>query len=203
MMGRIAAAAGVAAGFVLLSPVVASAAEAPTGNPESMKVTVSGTAMTVTGTCLTEGMTAEAGYRVHGGHEPPKWGVDWGYMEMVGKRQSITFKGVRPGTYEVTMFCHEGGPLTANSVQTITVGKPAKPAQSTQPAKPAPATQPAKPAVKPAPQVGVKPQGAPQTGGGPADDESTATPLLAGGAIALVGAAGAGALVLRRRAARR
>ncbi len=194
MLRRIAAAAGVAAGFALLSPVVASAADGTsTGNPTSMKVTVSGSTVTMTGTCTTEGVKAEGGYGVHRGHEP----LDWGVMTADGKKQSVTFKGVRPGNYEAIMFCHESGPVTADVVRAFTVGKPAQSAPSSRPAKPA------QPAAKPAPQVAVKPQGAPQTGGGPADDESAATPLLAGGAIALVGAAGAGAWALRRRAARR
>ncbi|MFF1606758.1 hypothetical protein ACFVYA_03170 [Amycolatopsis sp. NPDC058278] len=180
---------GVAAGFVLLSPVVASAAEAPTGNPTSMKVEVDeADNVTIEGTCVNSAVEAEAGYRVPGGHQPIL------YSDLItgGKTGYVVFKHVPPGKYEAYIYCHEGGPGDHRGpVRTFTVGKPAKPAPS------------AKPAAKPAPQVGVKPQGAPQTGGGPADDESAATPLLAGGAIALVGAAGAGALVLRRRAARR
>ncbi|KDN19017.1 hypothetical protein DV20_27810 [Amycolatopsis rifamycinica] len=166
-----------AAGCVLLSPVVASAAETPTGNPTSMKVTVSGSTVTIAGTCVTSGAKAEAGYGVHRGHEP----IDTGLMKANGKKQSITFTGVRPGNYEAAMYCHEGGPGSAGVVRNFTVGKPGKP--------------------KPAPQVAVKPQGAPQTGGGPADEESAAPALLAGGAIALVGAGGA--VALRRRAAAR
>ncbi|MGW4060908.1 hypothetical protein ACWEGE_21665 [Amycolatopsis sp. NPDC004747] len=186
MLRVIAAAAGVAAGFVLLSPVVASAAETPTGAPASMKVTVSGSTVTITGTCVTSGVQAEASYGVHNGHEP----LDANVMKAVGKGYSLTFEGVRPGTYEAVMFCHEGGPGShPGGIRAFTVGKPA------------PSAKPAQPAAKPAPQVGVKPQGAPQTGGGPADDESGATPLVAGGAVVLVGAAGAWAL--RRRAARR
>ncbi|MGW3965290.1 hypothetical protein ACWED2_36115 [Amycolatopsis sp. NPDC005003] len=191
MLGRISAAVGVAAGLALLSPVVASAAETPTGTPTSMKVAVSGSTVTITGTCVASGVQAEAGYGVHNGHEP----LDWNVMKADGKSYSLTFKGVRPGNYEAVMFCQEGGPGDhPGGIRPFTVGKPAKPA---------PSTRPAQPAVKPAPQVGVKPQGAPQTGGGPADDDSGATPLVAGGAVALVGAAGAGAWVLRRRAARR
>ncbi len=187
-MRRIAAAVGVAAGFVLLSPVVASAAEAPTGNPTSMKVEVDDADnVTIEGTCVNSAVQAEAGYRVPGGHRP----ILHGDLIMQGKTGSVTYKHVPPGKYEAYIYCYEGGPGDHRGpVRTFTVGKSA---QSAQPAKP----------TQTAPQVGVKPQGAPQTGGGPADDESTATPLLVGGAIALVGATGAGALVLRRRAARR
>jgi len=190
MVRVIGGAAGVAAGLVLLTPVVASAAETPTGTPTSMKVTVSGSTVTIAGTCVTSGVQAEAGYGVHGGHEPLGWNV----MKADGKSYSLTFKGVRPGNYEAVMFCQEGGPGNhPGGIRAFTVGKPAKPAPSTQPAKPA----------QPAPQVGVKPQGAPQTGGGPAEDGAGAAPLVVGGAVALVGAAGAGAWVLRRRAVRR
>ncbi|MFB9689129.1 hypothetical protein [Amycolatopsis plumensis] len=195
MLRVIAAAAGVAAGFVVLSPVVASAAETPTGTPTTMKVTVSGSTVTITGTCVTKGVQAEAGYGTHNGHEPLGWNV----MKADGKSYSLTFTGVRAGTYEAIMYCVEGGPGEhPGGIRAFTVGKPAKPAPSTKPA-PSKPTQP----TQTAPQVGVKPQGAPQTGGGPADDESGATPLLVGGAVALVGATGAGAWVLRRRAARR
>ncbi|MFT7871165.1 MULTISPECIES: hypothetical protein [Amycolatopsis] len=158
--------------------------------------------MTITGTCVTKGIQAEAGYGTHNGHEP----LDYNVMKAAGKGYALSFNGVPPGTYEAMMSCQEGGPGSRPSgIRAFTVGKPAKPAPSTQPAKPAPSakpTQPGKP-TQTAPQVEVKPQGAPQTGGGPVEDESTATPLLVGGAVALVGAAGAGAVVLRRRAARR
>ncbi|MEU4523721.1 hypothetical protein AB0F52_34025 [Amycolatopsis sp. NPDC024027] len=185
MMGRIAAAVGVAAGLALLSPGVASAAD-----PTSMKITVSGSTVTITATCATSGVKAEVGIGVSGGQER----IDYHVMTVDGKKQSFTFKGVRPGNYDANISCIEHTEGFGGLMRAFTVGKPVKPA---------PSTQPAKPAAKPAPQVAVKPQGAPQTGGGPADDESAATPLLAGGAIALVGAAGAGAWALRRRAARR
>ena len=150
-MRRVLAAVGVAAGCVLLTPVVASAAEPPTGTPASMKVTVSGSTVTITGTCVTSGVKAEGHYGKHDGHEP----IDTGVMKVNGKKQSITFTGVRPGSYEAVMFCDEGGYGThQGAVRNFTVGKPAK--------------------AKSAPQVAVKPQGAPQTGGGPADDGSTA-----------------------------
>ncbi|WIX93079.1 hypothetical protein [Amycolatopsis sp. DG1A-15b] len=187
---------GAAAGFALLSPVVASAAEAPTDYPTSMEVVVEGNAVEVKGECSSGDVEAEAGYRVPGRNAP----IDHNVMLTNGKTKYVPFKMVSPGRYEAYMVCYEDRPGSPVVVRTFTVGKPAKPAPST---KPTQSAKPTQPAAKPAPQVGVKPQGAPQTGGGPADDESAATPLLAGGAIALVGAAGAGALVLRRRAARR
>ncbi|GHG29150.1 MULTISPECIES: hypothetical protein [Amycolatopsis] len=180
MLRVIAAAAGVAAGFVLLSPVVASAAD-----PTSMKITVSGSTVTITGTCFTSGVKAEVGIGVSSGQEH----IDYHVMAVDGKRQSFTFTGVRPGNYRANMSCSEDREGFGGLMRAFTVGKAAKPAPSTQPAKPA------------QPQVAVKPQGAPQTGGGPAEDESTATLLVAGGAVALVGVAGA--VALRRRAARR
>ncbi|QKV74711.1 hypothetical protein [Amycolatopsis sp. Hca4] len=177
-MRRVLAAVGVAAGFALLSPITASAAEKPE-NP-TMKVTVSGSVVTISAVCDTAGTTAEGGYAEPRGHEP----IGWGVMKASGKKRSITFTGVRPGNYVASMYCHEGGPGSGGAVRNFTVGKPVKPP------------------VKTAPQVAVKPQGAPQTGGGPADDESGGVaPLVAGGgALALLGAGGA--VALRRRAAR-
>ncbi|MGW3965289.1 hypothetical protein ACWED2_36110 [Amycolatopsis sp. NPDC005003] len=189
MLRVIAAAAGAAAGFVLLSPVVASAAEVPTGNVASVNVAVSGSTVTVTATCVASGVPAEAQYYARSGDAV----LGGGFMATNGNKHSITFKGVRPGDYRAEVYCDTADKDFAAVNRFFTVGKPA------QPGKPAPSTQPA---VKPAPQVGVKPQGAPQTGGGPAEDGSGAAPLVAGGAVALVGAAGAGALVLRRRRAR-
>ncbi|GHG29156.1 hypothetical protein [Amycolatopsis bullii] len=187
MLRVIAAAAGVAAGFVLLSPVVASAAEAPTGNVASVHVAVAGSTVTVTATCVASGVPADASYFARSGDRV----LGGGPLTLNGNKRSITFKGVRPGDYRTEVFCDTHDKDFAGVTRFFTVPKPA------------PSTQSAKPAAKPAPQVGAKPQGAPQTGGGPADDESGATPLLVGGAVALVGAAGAGAVVLRRRAARR
>jgi len=191
MLRVIAAAAGVAAGFVLLSPVVASAAE---GNVASVHVDVSGSVVTLTVTCVASGVPAEAHYFARSGDRE----LGGGFLAPKGNKRSITFKGVQPGDYRAEVHCDTADKDFAGVTRFFVVPKPAqpgKPAQSTQP------TKPAQPAVKPAPQVAAKPQGAPQTGGGPADDESGAAPLVAGGAVALVGAAGA--LVLRRRAARR
>ncbi|MGW4060909.1 hypothetical protein ACWEGE_21670 [Amycolatopsis sp. NPDC004747] len=193
MLGKISAAVGVAAGLALLSPVVASAAEAPEGPPPSMEVKVDvDNNVSIEGTCFNSGDEAEAGYGERG-----RKLSEFNEMIKDGNTRYVVFKHVEPGNYEAYMYCHKSGQGSARAERAFTVGKPAKPAPSAKP------TQPAKPAAKPAPQVGVKPQGAPQTGGGPADDESGATPLVAGGAVALVGAAGAGAWVLRRRAARR
>ncbi|WP_152603765.1 hypothetical protein [Amycolatopsis rifamycinica] len=93
-------------------------------------------------------------------------------MTRNGKRYSITFTGVWPGYYVATMHCLDGG--NGSGYRNFTVGildtpTPTKPTST----KPAPTkAKPAKP--KPAPQVAVKPHGAPQTGGGPADEESAA-----------------------------
>ncbi len=196
MAGKISAAVGVAAGLALLSPVVASAAE---GNVASVHVDVSGSVVTLTVTCVASGVPAEAHYFARSGDRA----LGGGFLAPKGNKLSIMFKGVQPGDYRAEIHCDTADKDFAGVTRLFVVPKPAqpgKPAQSTQPTKP---TQPAAKPTQTAPQVGVKPQGAPQTGGGPADDESTATPLLAGGAVALVGAAGAGAWVLRRRAARR
>ncbi|HET6705569.1 hypothetical protein, partial [Amycolatopsis sp.] len=161
-MRRSIATAGVAAGCVLLSPAVASADEAYPGNPTSMEVTVSGTSVTITGTCATDDVKAEAGYDFYRGQRPVQHGV----MTQNRNKHSITFTGVEPGVWYATMSCLEGG--TGSWSRKFTVGMPGTPT----PTKPTP--KPTKPKPKPAPQVAVKPQGAPQTGGGPADDGSAA-----------------------------
>ncbi|MFB9689130.1 hypothetical protein [Amycolatopsis plumensis] len=182
MLGKISAVVGVAAGLALLSPVAASAGEARMmGDPTSMVVTVSGSTVTITATCVNSGVKAEVGIGLSEGQKH----IDYHVMKVDGKKQSFTFTGVRPGRYRANLSCIEHTEGFGGLMRAFTVEKPAKPAPN------------------PSPQVGVKPKGAPQTGGGPADDESTATPLVAGGAVALVGATGAGAWVLRRRAARR
>jgi len=192
-MRRTLFAAGVSAGCVLLSPVVASADEAYPGNPTSMNVTVSGSSVTITGTCATADVKAEAAYDFYRGQRPVQQGV----MTQNGNKHSITFDWVEPGVWYATMSCLEGG--TGSWWRMFTVGTPDTPTP-TKPTltKPTPKPKPTKPKPKPAPQVAVKPQGAPQTGGGPADDESAVPALVAGGAILLVGAGGA--VVLRRRA---
>lgn len=189
-MRRILAVAGVSAGCVLLSPVVASAQDPYPGSPTSMTVTVAGNAVTIKGTCAADGVEAEAGYDFYRGQRP----IESGVMTLTGKTYSITFTGVQPGAYVATMYCRDGG--TGSRSQHFTVGKPAQSTPTPTPAKPTAA----KPAAKPAPQVAVKPHGAPQTGGGPAEDESGGTALVAGGAIALVGAS---TWTLRRRSADR
>ncbi|MGW3965291.1 hypothetical protein ACWED2_36120 [Amycolatopsis sp. NPDC005003] len=164
--------------MALLSPVAASAAEARMmGDPTSMLITVSGSTVTITATCVNSGVKAEVGIGLADGQER----IDYHVMKADGKKQSFTFNGVRPGRYHANLSCIEHTEGFGGLLRAFTVGTPAKP--------------------KSAPQVAVKPQGAPQTGGGPADDDSGATPLVAGGAVALMGAAGA--WVLRRRAARR
>ncbi|MBE8524051.1 hypothetical protein ILP97_42360 [Amycolatopsis sp. H6(2020)] len=185
-MRRIWVVAGVSAGCVLLSPVVASADEPYPGNPTSMKVTVKGNTVTITGTCATDAVRALATYDYYRGQSPIQQGV----MVQEGNKHYITFTGVQPGVWYATMSCLDGG--TGSWSRKFTVGITGTPT----PTKPTP--KPTKPKPKPAPQVAVKPQGAPQTGGGPADDGSAASALVAGGAIVLVGAGGAWAL--RRRA---
>ena len=190
-MRRTLVAAGVSAGCVLLSPVVASAAEGVPGNPTSMNVKVSGTTVTVTGTCPTEGVQAEASYDIYRG----QWPRQLGLMTKKGKVYSRTFTNVAPDYWEATMVCLDGS--NGHATRRFRVGVPqlTPPWDYTPtPTKP----KPTKPKPKPAPQVAVKPHGAPQTGGGPADDESAVPALVAGGAILLVGAGGA--VVLRRRA---
>ncbi|QKV74710.1 hypothetical protein [Amycolatopsis sp. Hca4] len=158
-MRRSIAAAGVAAGCVLLSSAVASADEAYPGNPTSMKVTVKGNAVTVTGTCATADVRALAAYDFYRGQRP----IQQGIMVQNGNKHSITFSGVQPGVWYATMSCLEGG--TGSWWRQFTVGATGTPT----PTKPAP--KPTKPKPKPAPQVVVKPHGAPQTGGGPVDGE--------------------------------
>ncbi|WP_410643193.1 hypothetical protein [Amycolatopsis sp. lyj-346] len=151
-MRRISATAGVAAGCLLLSPSLASADEPYPGKPTSMNVTVSGTSVTITGTCAASGIKAEASYYIYRGQQPRQSGV----MTKNGKKYSITFTGVLPGDHWAIMRCLDGG--TGHDWRKFTVGMPGTPT----PTKPAP--KPTKP--KSAPQVVVKPQGAPQTGGG-------------------------------------
>lgn len=200
-MRRSFAAAGVAAGCVLVSPVVASAAEGVPGNPTSMSVKVSGTTVTVTGTCPTEGVEAQAYYDIYRGQFPKQLGL----MTKKGKVYSRTFTNVAPDYWEATMICLDGG--NGHAIRRFRVGVPpipgwGDPPASTKPTHTKPAPKPTKPQPKPAPQVVVKPHGAPQTGGGPADDGSAAPALVAGGALVLVGAGSAWA-VRRRNAARR
>lgn len=189
-MRRTLVVAGVSAGCVLLSPIVASADKAYPGNPTSMKVTVKGNAVTITGTCETADVRALATYDYYRGQSPVQQGV----MVQNGNRHTITFTGVQAGVWYATMSCLEGG--TGSWWRQFTVGVTGTPT----PTKPTP--KPTKPKPKPAPQVAVKPHGAPQTGGGPADDGSAAPALVAGGVLVLAGAGGAWAL-RRRNAARR
>jgi hypothetical protein len=201
-MRRSFAAAGVAATCVLVSPVVASAAEGVPGNPTSMNVKVSGTTVTVTGTCPTEGVQAEASYDIYRG----QWPRQLGLMTKKGKIYTRTFTEVPPDYWEATMVCLDGS--NGHATRRFRVGVPPGPGWEntpgpTEPTPTKPTTKPTKSKPKPAPQVAVKPQGAPQTGGGPVDDESGVPALVAGGAILLVGAGGAGTWVLRRRNAAR
>lgn len=195
-MRRTLVAAGVSAGCVLLSPVVASAAEGVPGNPTSMHVKVSGTTVTVTGTCPTEGVEAEASYDIYRGQFPKQLGL----MTKKGKTYTRTFTDVPPDYWQATMVCLDGS--NGHAIVRFRVGVPPLPGwgeDTPAPTKPTPKPKPTKSKPKPAPQVVVKPQGAPQTGGGPADDGAAVPALVAGGAIVLVGAGGA--WVLRRRAA--
>jgi hypothetical protein len=189
-MRRTLVVAGVSVGCVLLSPVAASADGPIPGKPTTMSTSVSGNSVTITGTCAASGVDAIASYDVYRGQEPKQSGL----MYRNGKRYSITFGGVWPGWYVATMQCLDGG--NGSAYRTFSVGILDTPTPTPAPTKPTP--KPTKPKPKPAPQVVVKPQGAPQTGGGPADDGSAVPALVAGGAIVLVGAGGAWAL--RRRA---
>ncbi|SFW64012.1 hypothetical protein [Amycolatopsis australiensis] len=171
-MRKIIVAAGVAAGAVLFFPAVASA-----GSP-GLSVSVSGTTATLHGTCVGNNVVAEGNYGIRNGHEPYGAGV----MKADGHRQTITFENIKPGKYIAFMFCHDQKDGNSTVVDFIIPGKPA----------PRPATA--------APQVAKKPQGAPQTGGGPGDDEGGIGPLVVGGSAAGVAAvAGAGFWLRRRR----
>lgn len=164
-MRRSFAAAGLAAGCVLVSPLVVSAAEGAPGSPTSMKVTVSGTTVTVTGTCPTEGVQAEASYDIYRGQMPKQLGL----MTKKGKVYSRTFTDVAPDYWQATMVCLDGS--NGHAERRFRVGVPPGPGWENTPGPAGPTPTPTKPAPKPtkpksAPQVVVKPQGAPQTGGG-------------------------------------
>ena len=178
-MRKIAVAAGIAAGTVLFFPAVASADSAG----ESLSVKVSGTTATLHGTCVGNNVLAEGNYGVRNGHEP--YGA--GPMKAAGHRQTITFENIKPGKYIAWISCHDRADGRSTIVDfTISGNKPTAPSST----------------AAPVPQVGKKPQGAPQTGGGPADDESGSGPLVVGGSAAAVAAvAGAGFWLLRRRRA--
>ncbi len=165
-MRRSIATAGVAASCVLLTSAVASAGEP--GNPTSMNVKVSGTTVTVTGTCPTEGVEAEASYDIYRGQMPKQLGL----MTKKGKIYSRTFTNVAPDYWQATMVCLDGS--NGHATRRFIVGVPPLPGwpETPTPTPTKPAPKPTKPKPKPAPQVAVKPHGAPQTGGGPADDES-------------------------------
>jgi hypothetical protein len=175
-MRKIAVVAGVAVGTALFFPAVASAGSVA----ESLSVKVSGTTATLHGTCVGTNVQAEGNYGVRNGHEPYGTGV----MKADGHRQTITFENIKPGKYIAFMFCADRTDGKSTIVDFTIPGK-----------KPA-AGSPA------APQVSKKPQGAPQTGGGPADDETGSGPLVVAGSAAGVAAvAGAGFWLLRRRRA--
>ncbi|MFD8492431.1 hypothetical protein [Amycolatopsis sp. NPDC059657] len=175
--------AGMAAGFALLSPVAALAGDQ--GVDHKLTISVSGSTITLHGTCAKPNEHAEGNYGVPNGHEP--FGA--GTMKANGIKQSISFKGVKPGKYIAWMFCDsdgEGSQGTINSKQVaFTVAAP-KPAAETK-----------------APQVAEKPKGAPQTGGGAeaANDAGIGTAALGAGAALALG--GGGFFALRRRASRR
>jgi hypothetical protein len=181
--------AGLAAGFALVSPIAAVAATDGTGTApppakETMTLSVSGNRLTINGTCTATGVLAEAGYGVHNGHEP----VQAGPMTANGYHQTITFTDVRPGTYEAYMYCHnqsDGQSL----VKKFTIPAATKPARTETPTT-----------ARKAPQVAVRPQGAPETGGGPADDGTDPTGFVLGGVAVFASAGGAGFWALRRRA---
>ncbi|MFJ1760376.1 hypothetical protein ACIOD2_08675 [Amycolatopsis sp. NPDC088138] len=187
-MREIAAIAGIAAGVALLFPAVASAGTAE----QSLSVKVSGTSVTLHGTCVGENVHAEGNYGVRNGHEP----IEAGVMKADGHRQVITFEHIKPGKYIAFMSCADQPSGESTIVDfTISSGKPT----STPTAKPKPETTTAAPA---APQVVKTPAGAPQTGGGPADDGSGPGVLAVGGSAAgLAAAAGAGFWFVRRRRA--
>lgn len=170
--------AGMAAGFALLSPVAALAGD----HGVDHKLTIS---VSLHGTCAKPNEHAEGNYGVQNGHEP----IGTVTMKTNGTKQSISFKGVKPGKYIAWMFCDsdgEGSQPTINSKQVAFTVPAPKPATETK-----------------APQVAEKPKGAPQTGGGAeaADDAGIGT--AAAGAAAALALGGGGFFALRRRASRR
>ncbi|SDX33139.1 hypothetical protein SAMN05421504_1021061 [Amycolatopsis xylanica] len=180
--------AGMAAGFALLSPVAALAGDHVVDH--NLKVSVSGSTVTLQGSCAKPNEQAQGHYGVRNGHEPI--GIE--AMKANGTKQTLSFKGVKPGKYIAWMFCDSdsapnGGSISGKLVD-FTVGAP-KPATETK----APQTK--------APQVAEKPKGAPQTGGGAeaADDAGIGT--AAAGAAAALAIGGGGFFALRRRASRR
>jgi hypothetical protein len=191
-MRKTAAIAGVATGIALFFPAVASAGTVQQG----LTVKVSGTSATLNGTCVGENVRAEGNYGVRNGHEP----IEAGVMKADGHRQTITFENIKPGKYVAFMFCADQPGEKATITGFTISGKSATtPTPTTSASAPKPATTTARPA---SPQVAAKPQGAPQTGGGPADDGSGPGALAVGGAAAGVAAVvGAGFWLARRRRA--
>ncbi|WP_370945861.1 hypothetical protein AB5J62_43320 [Amycolatopsis sp. cg5] len=177
-----------AAGFALLSPVAALAGSP--GVDHKLNISVSGSTVTLSGVCAKPNDHAEGNYGVRNGHEP--YGT--GTMKANGNKQTISFKGVKPGKYIAWMFCDsdaEGSSGTINSKEVaFTVGAP-KPATETK----APQTK--------APQVAEKPKGAPQTGGGAEAAADAGIGTAAAGAAAALAIGGGGFFALRRRASRR
>lgn len=177
-MRKIVFAAGIAAGLALLTPAVASAGTAPV--KQTLSVTVSGNSITLQGTCAGSGVYASGDYGYPHGHEPLGNG---GAMKVDGHRQTATFQNIKAGKYVAFMWCEDSGKSTV-----VDFSIPA--AKKTEKQEPARTNQVAK-----------KPVGAPQTGGGPADDSGVDPLLVAGGAVGVTAAAGAGFWLLRRRRA--
>lgn len=138
-MRKIVLSAGIAAGFALLMPAVASASTVPV--KQTLSVTVSGNSITLHGTCAGSGVYASGDYGYPQGHEPLGNG---GRMKADGHRQTATFRNIKPGKYEAFMWCEDSGKSTVVNFAISGVKK-----------------EPAKTS-----QVTKKPQGAPQTGDG-------------------------------------
>jgi hypothetical protein len=179
--------AGLVTGFVVLSPVAAFAGN--NTQTETLSVSISGSSVTLHGTCSPATTRAEGAYGVERGHEP----YNTGLMAMKGGKQTITFADVKAGNYIAFMFCVEPNEPTGSgdsTVKAFTMPAPQKPA---------------KPVTKPEPvvqeQVAKKPQGAPDTGGGPVEEGSDVALLAAGGAAAAAGVGGLAFFALRRRRA--
>jgi len=180
--------AGLTAAALALLPATAFATEAPVEAPEkpkgtkfwvSPKTVEAGGAVTAQGRCVTP-----YGFSII----PPegfKQVADKSVKRDGGTDVKVTYKvqsSVKPGDHLFVMLCDTREPSATVKVV---------PAAKKEPVK-----------KEPTKQVSKVPAGAPQTGGGPVDEPSSADWLIAG--LAGAGVAGAGgAVLLRRRPASR
>ncbi|SDY70786.1 hypothetical protein SAMN05421504_106462 [Amycolatopsis xylanica] len=199
-------AAGLAAGFALLGPAAAFAADTPDtpAAPETAadhapdkehrpyvlptaKTVHPGDKFTLTGHCYTEHPSGywadEAAFKLVVRHVGP--GRPGGTAQTVEVTWQV-LDNAKPGTYVASVLCDGDEPSAEIKVVPKDKVKPAPPKET-----------PKKEAVK---QVAKVPAGAPQTGG--SDDPADYTTLIAAVGAGVLVAGGAGIAVHRRRGAK-